>query len=84
MGRFNRKFGVITLPKETMTPKTEEKEKKDVEVREKEDMVDLTGGMDMGGSMGGMLDDVNWYEQMAELTGGEPEMPGKGKKKKKD
>lgn len=79
MGRFSRKFGGTTLPKEAVT---EEKEKKDVEV--KEDMVDLTDEVDiaMGGSMGGVLDDVSWYEQMAELTGGEPKTPGKGKKKK--
>jgi len=84
MGRFSRKFGGTTLPKEAMTTVTEEKEKNDVEV--KEDMVDLSGGMDMakGGSMGGVLDDVSWYEQMAELTGGEPKTPKKGEKKKKD
>lgn len=84
MGRFSRKFGGTTLLKEAVTAKTEEKEKEDVEV--KEDMVDLTGEVDMamGGSMGGVLDDVSWYEQMAEMTGGESKMPGKGKKKKKD
>jgi len=82
MGRFSRKFGGTTLPKEAVTTKTEEKEKENVEV--KEDMVDLAGEMDMAidGSMGGVLDDVSWYEQMAELTGGEPKTPGKGKKRK--
>ncbi|KAF7759668.1 hypothetical protein Agabi119p4_11363 [Agaricus bisporus var. burnettii] len=63
-----------------------EKGKKEAEIKSKvkEDMVDLTGmgmGMDMG--MGGSLDDVNWYEDMASMTGGEPGAPEKGKKKEK-
>jgi hypothetical protein len=98
MGRFSRKFGGVTMPKEMSQPaasaESKGKEegvkppeaKKDVEESVKEDMVDLTGmGMGMGKSsvgMGGVLDDVSWFEQMADLTGGEAKAPGKGKKKK--
>ncbi|KAF5353323.1 hypothetical protein D9756_007989 [Leucocoprinus leucothites] len=91
MGRFNRKFGGVTISKEEVNvSKKEGKGKKEVEVKKEEetvaeDMVDLTGmgmGMHKGG-MGGVLDDVSWFEQMADLTGGEAQAPGKGKKKKK-
>lgn len=105
LGRFSRKFGGITIPKEAMSKpvapagsKEKGKEmkgehplevKKDVEedMSVKEDMVDLTGGLGMGkgsAGMGGVLDDVSWFEQMADLTGGETTAPRKGKKKKKD
>ncbi|XP_006455673.1 hypothetical protein AGABI2DRAFT_180621 [Agaricus bisporus var. bisporus H97] len=94
MGRFNRKFGTGSPMgvgqvgtrevevKETVVVEeaTGEKGKKEAEIKSKvkEDMVDLTG---MG--MGGSLDDVNWYEDMASMTGGEPGAPEKGKKKEK-
>jgi hypothetical protein len=56
---------------------------KEVKTQVKEDVVDLTGmGMDMG--MGGSLDDVMWYEDMAKMTGGEPSAPVKPKKEKEE
>ncbi|KAJ3574859.1 hypothetical protein NP233_g1481 [Leucocoprinus birnbaumii] len=92
MGRFSRKFGGVTVPKEELSKpsKKEEKSKAAPEAVKheevpKEDMVDLTGmNMGMKGGMGGVLDDVSWFEEMAEMTGGEAKAPGKGKKKKKD
>lgn len=63
--------------------------KPEVEVKEeaavKEDMVELTSGMDMDmGSvgMGGALNDVKRFKEMACLAGGgEAKAPGKGKKR---
>jgi hypothetical protein len=80
MGRFSRKFGGVIMP----TPEAQQTtsaEEKNVEANQnaKEDVYDVTGGIGMGGA----LDDVQWFEQMAELTGGEAKAPGKGQKKEK-
>lgn len=79
MGRFSRKFGGTTM---------EEKKKEVMKSEDKkaENVIDLTGGFDMNMSagMGGSLDDVKWFEEMAVLSGGEKGAPTtKGRKKEK-
>ncbi|KAF9450769.1 hypothetical protein P691DRAFT_809603 [Macrolepiota fuliginosa MF-IS2] len=74
LGRFSRRFGGAT---------GSVKEREKVEVKEREDVVDLNVGGGRGMDMGGALDDVSWFEEMAGLTGGEGVVAGKGKKKEK-
>ncbi|KXN85216.1 hypothetical protein AN958_11491 [Leucoagaricus sp. SymC.cos] len=72
-----------TAAKASVKPegKTERKSEKKVEsVKEekapKETMVDMSSV-----GMGGVLDDVSWFEQMADLTGGEKRSPTSTKEK---